>query len=130
MSWEIKLGLGLPSLQLSVPSCVASLPSFSQQSLVQKSSEVQLTEIQGATVTSWYFFRLALFYLSIKKETFKISKPLNIGHEEKQRFTSPVPSRKNLRWDQISCLFCEHKIDNVSANIGFCQCWFHLLGKN
>lgn len=82
MFWEIKLGLILPSLQLSLLPCVASLPSFSQQSLVQKSSEVQLTEIQGATVTSWYFFRLALFYFSIKKETFKISKSLNIDHEE------------------------------------------------
>lgn len=39
--------------------------------------------------------------------------------KNKQCFKSPVPSHINLRWDWISCLVCEQKIDNVSANTGF-----------
>lgn len=88
------------------------------KTLLSKSSEVQLPEIQGAAVILWYFLRLAVFYFSIKKVTFKISKSLNIDHEEQTVFQVSCTFPQKPEVGQISCLLCEQKIDNISANTG------------
>lgn len=104
-------------------SCWASL------SLVEQSSEVQQPEIRGAAVTLWYFLRLAGFYFSIKKVTFKISKSLNIDHEDQTIFqvSCTFLQKPEVEPDFLLCLWTK---DNVYTNIDFCQDWFHLLRKN
>lgn len=94
MCWEITVRPTSLSSTLTTFLCsqfaLFHLPG--SKTLLIKSSEVQLPEIQGAAVTLWHFLRLEVFYFSIKKVTFKISKSLNIDHEEQTMF-------------QVSCTF-------------------------